>query len=151
MAGQYQDASKLAYTAFEIFQPAMDNVLAEQARALYAGTWTSQDGKSKASIVVDKGTLYIENLLLDDTDILLMFHASERLALRSSGRRDELRLDTGIPGYNGLKHMGCYPYWNGQDLWGVRNNAPINVIYFRGPSANRTLHVPAADIIMTRV
>src|ERR1700734_614264 len=42
------------------------------------------------------------------------------------------RIDTGIPGYNGVKHMGCYPYWNGQDLWGLRNNAPVNLLYFTG-------------------
>jgi hypothetical protein len=37
LGGNYFDAAKLAYDAFEIFQPAIDNVLAEVSTALYAG------------------------------------------------------------------------------------------------------------------
>lgn len=61
-----------------------------------------------------------------------------------------LRIDTGIPGYNGEKHMGCYPYWNGQDLWGIRNNAAINAIYFTGSGEGRRLHVPALSLVLKR-
>ena len=61
-----------------------------------------------------------------------------------------LRIDTGIPGYNGEKHMGCYPYWNGQDLWGVRNNAAINAIYFTGSGDDRRLHVPSVSVVLKR-
>ena len=61
------------------------------------------------------------------------------------------RLDTGIPFYNGKKHMGCYPFWNGQDLWGLRNNAPINLLYFSGDGKERVLHVPSVDVEMKRV
>lgn len=60
------------------------------------------------------------------------------------------RLDTGIPGYNGKVHMGCYPYWNGQDLWGLRNDAPLNLLYFDGAGSARAMHVPSADVIMRR-
>ena len=60
------------------------------------------------------------------------------------------RLDTGIPYYNGKRHMGCYPYWNGQDLWGMRNDAPINQLYFTGSGARRTLYYPSANVQMTR-
>ena len=59
-------------------------------------------------------------------------------------------IDTGIPGYNGQKHMGCYPYWNGQDLWGIRNNAAVNAIFFTGSGAERRLHVPSLGLIMQR-
>jgi hypothetical protein len=92
LGGRYFDAAKLAYDAFEIFQPAIDSVLAEMATSLYAGSWTSEDGDSSASIVVDKGTLYMERFISNGTDILGMFQAPGRLALRSTQRRDELRL-----------------------------------------------------------
>ena len=61
------------------------------------------------------------------------------------------RLDTGMAGYNGLKHMGCYPYWNGQDNWGIRNNAAINAIYFTGEGDDRRLHVPSLSLVLKRV
>lgn len=47
--------------------------------------------------------------------------------------------------------MGCYPYWNGQDLWGLRNNASLNVLYFTGSGEQRTLHVPSVQVIMKRL
>ena len=46
---------------------------------------------SGARIVVQRGTLYIENLALRGVDVLRKFGAPGRLALRSSMRRDELR------------------------------------------------------------
>jgi len=150
LAGNYFDAAKVAYDVFEIFQPAIDGVLAEMSTALYAGLWTSEDGDSLASIVVNKGTLYMERFISNGTDVLGMFRASGQVALRSSQRRDEFRLDTGIPGYNGLKHMGCYVYWNGQDLWGHRNNAPLNLLYFTGNAEQRSLHFPSTDVVMRR-
>lgn len=47
-----------------------------------------------------------------------------------------------------MKHMACYPYWNGQDLWGLRNNAAINLIYFSGDEGHRALHVPSLELTM---
>lgn len=91
LGGNYFDATKLAYDAFEIFQPAIDGVLAEMAATLYAGSWASQDGESSALIVVEKGTLYVNRFILNGTDVLAMFHAPGRLPLRSSQRRDEFR------------------------------------------------------------
>lgn len=91
LGGKYFDAAKLAYDTFEIFQPAIDGVLTEMSTQLYAGSWTGDDGNSSASIVVDKGTLYVERLISNGTDVLGMFHASDRVPLRSSQRRDEFR------------------------------------------------------------
>ena len=91
LGGNYFDAAKLAYDTFEIFQPAIDSVLEEMSRSLYAGSWTSEDGNSSASIVVNKGTLYVERFISNGTDVLGMFHAPGRIALRSSQRRDEFR------------------------------------------------------------
>ncbi|OCH90269.1 beta-lactamase/transpeptidase-like protein [Obba rivulosa] len=150
MGAHYPDAAKLAYDIFDIVQPFMDKALADYSQKLFAGTWKSQDGESTSHIVIEKGALYIDRFVLNGTDILQMFHAPGRLALRSSERRDELRLDTGIPGYNGEKHMGCYPYWNGQDLWGLRDEAPINLIYFTGEGNTRALHVPSVGVTMKR-
>ncbi|KAI0319435.1 beta-lactamase/transpeptidase-like protein [Amylostereum chailletii] len=153
MGGHYPDAAKLAYDAFKIFQPAIDSALAEMATELYAGHWSASDAQGKPSsarIIVEKGTLYIESLELLGVDVLKMFGAQGRLALRSSMRRDEFRIDTGIPGYNGAEHMGCYPYWNGQDLWGVRNNAAVNLLYFTGSESHRHLHVPSLSLTLER-
>lgn len=60
------------------------------------------------------------------------------------------RLDTGIAGYNGVKHMGCYPYWNGQDMWGVREGAAINALYFTGAGGERRLHIPSLSLVLKR-
>lgn len=46
--------------------------------------------------------------------------------------------------------MSCYSYWNGQDNWGVKNGAPLNLVYFSGSGDERALHVPAAKVDMTR-
>lgn len=58
------------------------------------------------------------------------------------------RVDTGILGYNGMKHMGCYPYWNGQELWGMRKNAAINAIYFTGSGVEWRLHVNSLSVVL---
>ncbi|KAI0648780.1 beta-lactamase/transpeptidase-like protein [Trametes meyenii] len=155
MGGRYADATKLAYDTFEMFQPAIDRALADAAKALYVGHWVddspeSATAQTSARIAIERGTLYVEELTLLGVDGLKSFGAQGRLALRSTGRRDELRLDTGIPGYNGLKHMGCYPFWNGQDLWGIRNNSAINAIYFTGVGDDRRLHIPSLSLTLRR-
>jgi hypothetical protein len=91
MGGKYQDATKLGYDAFEIFQPAMDAALAELATSLYVGKWYSSGGNDTAEIVLEKGTLYLEKFILSGKDILGRFLAPGRLALRSTERRDEFR------------------------------------------------------------
>lgn len=90
-SGHYPDAAKLAYDAFEVMQPAFDTALSNLARELYAGTWSCVENNSSASVVVRKGTLYVDRLYLNGSDILEKFHASGNLALRSSERRDEFR------------------------------------------------------------
>ena len=95
MAGHYPDAAKLAYDAFEIMQPAIDRALADMATRLYVGEWRNERGDaekdSSARISIEKGTLYIEKLVLEGVDALRNFGATGRLALRSSRRRDEFR------------------------------------------------------------
>ncbi|TCD61213.1 hypothetical protein EIP91_008782 [Steccherinum ochraceum] len=150
MASRHPDASSLVYEAFKTFQPAIDSALAEMSRALYAGKWMSEDGQSLARIVVEKGTLWLEQLQPQGVDALKLFGSSGRLALRYSGRRDEFRIDTGMADFNGAKHIGCYSYWVGQDLWGVRDGAAINVLYFTGDEAMRQLHVPSLSMTMSR-
>lgn len=98
MAGHYSDAAKLAYDTFAIFQPAIDTALSDLAEELYAGAWYDSTpeaiGKpSSANIIVEKGTLYIDEYILLGVDALDKFGASGRLALRSSMRPDELRYD----------------------------------------------------------
>lgn len=91
MGGHYGDAAKIAYDAFEIFQPFMDSILATLAGNLYAGTWSNAERNSSATITVEKGVLFLEKYILEGVDALGMFFAPGRLALRSSGRRDEFR------------------------------------------------------------
>lgn len=91
MGGHFPDAAKIAYDAFEIFQPAVDKALAEMATSLYAGEWASEDKNSSASIAVSKGTLYIDRLIANGTDILAKFSAPHRVALRSMQRNEDFR------------------------------------------------------------
>ncbi|KAJ7220213.1 beta-lactamase/transpeptidase-like protein [Mycena pura] len=149
LGGHYPDAAKIAYDIFEIFQPAVDNTLAELATSMYAGKWSSLDRKSSANVVVDKGILYIENLILNDTDILPMFNSPHRVPLRSTDH-DKFRLDIGIPFYNGKPHMGCYPYWVGMDLWGMRDGHALNAIEFSGDKPGRQLRVHSVGVNMFR-
>ncbi len=60
------------------------------------------------------------------------------------------RLDIGIPRLNGRRHAACASYWELFDNWGLRNNAPINAIYFTGSDDERRLHVPSLSLIMSR-
>ncbi|KAJ7655652.1 beta-lactamase/transpeptidase-like protein [Mycena polygramma] len=152
LGGHFNDAAALAYRAFEIFQPAMDQALAEVAVARYAGDWLNKERNSSASIAVSRGTLYIDCFVADGVDILEQFHPSSRVALRWMQQHEEFRLDIGLPGYNGQKHMGCYPYWAGLDVWGMRNGAALHAIYFSGDQGQeRHLHVPALGIEMMRL
>lgn len=91
LAGNYPDAAKLAYDAFEIFQPAIDGALAEASSDLYEGSWVSADGNSAATIVVEQGVIWVRSLTLQSVNILQKFGSTSGLALRSSGRRDEFR------------------------------------------------------------
>ena len=158
MAGKYPDAAKIAYDLFRTSQPFIDALLAEKAAELYAGTWSAKPSsefkqESTAVVAVRGGTLWLDKYVLDGSEVLKMFGAPQGkgLALRPSGRTDEFRVDTGIPGYNGMEHMACYPYWNGQDLWGVRNGAAINVVVFEdGKNGERRMRVPSLDLILTR-
>ena len=98
MAGHYPDAAKLAYDTFTMLQPAIDKSLADLAEERYAGTWRSVDAlpgtkPSLARIVVEKGTLYMEEYVLLGVDVLKQFGAPGRLALRSSMRHDEFRYE----------------------------------------------------------
>ncbi|PCH33822.1 beta-lactamase/transpeptidase-like protein [Wolfiporia cocos MD-104 SS10] len=168
-AGPYPDAAAIAYNIFDIVQPYMDTALAELATLMYAGRWASADGNSTATILVERGTLFVEDFVLNGTDALATLGhppieatataRKRRVALRSTGRRDELRLDVGTAGFNGLKHMGCYSYWIGSDDWGMSRGAPTNLVYFTGSAEGwekghieeRVLHVPAmGDLEMRR-
>ncbi|OCH88785.1 beta-lactamase/transpeptidase-like protein [Obba rivulosa] len=152
MAGRYaDDAWKIAYDLFGMFQPAVDGALSELCRTLYAGTWLSEDRDSQADITVEKGTMFVNRLILNGSDVLALFETPNRVALRPTERRDELRLDIGDLELNGKKHMGCMPYWNAQDTWGIRNNAPINLLYFTDGSDSRVLHYPSVDVVMRRL
>ncbi|KAJ7099466.1 beta-lactamase/transpeptidase-like protein [Mycena belliarum] len=151
LAGRFFDAAELAYRAFEIFQPAIDRALAAAAAARYAGEWAAPGGNSTASIAVVRGTLYIDRLILDGVDALAAFRPSGRVALRWMHEHEEFRLDIGLPYYNGKRHMGCYPYWAGLDVWGMRSGAALNAIFFSGNGSARRLHVPALGVEMARL
>ena len=117
LGGHYPDGAKLAYDAFELFQPAIDRALADLSIELYVGKWAGADPsaekKSSARITIDKGTLYIGELTLQGTNALEKFGAPQvqRLALRSSMRRDELRcvrmIRSPAPRSVPRHHCGC--------------------------------------------
>ncbi|THH27146.1 hypothetical protein EUX98_g7049 [Antrodiella citrinella] len=152
LAGHFPDAAQIAYFIFSVLQPAIDNLFTVTATQLYSGTFTDPASNSTAMVSVKRGTLWLDRYVLDGTDVLGLFGVKQggRMALRSSGRKDEFRLDTGIPGYNGMVHMGCYPYWNGQDLWGVKNGAAVNVVVFTEGQEGKRLWVPSTNITLSR-
>ncbi|KAJ7725646.1 beta-lactamase/transpeptidase-like protein [Mycena maculata] len=150
LAGHFPDSAALAYSTFEIFQPAIDQALADASETRYAGDWVNEDRNSSVSIAVSGGTLYVDRFIVDDVDILAKFGPSVRVALRWM-QNEEFRLDLGLPFYNGKRHLGCYSYWAGLDAWGMRNGAALNAIYFSGaPGSERRLQVPAIDVELAR-
>ncbi|KAJ7719296.1 hypothetical protein B0H16DRAFT_1739488 [Mycena metata] len=149
LAGHYPDAAKIAYDIFDIFQPAIDKSLAELVTSVYVGKWASLNKNSSATVLIDKGTLYAENLFVDGADILAKFNFPHRVPLRSTSR-DKFRLDIGIPFYNSKIHMGCYPYWVGMDLWGMRDGHALNAMEFSAEGTGRRLHLPAIGVEMIR-
>ena len=64
---------------------------AQSEPTLQGSPAASYEVPSSARIVEEKGTLWVESLVLEGVDALKMFFAPGRLALRYSGRRDELR------------------------------------------------------------
>ncbi|KAJ9157546.1 beta-lactamase/transpeptidase-like protein [Pleurostoma richardsiae] len=145
MTGVFPDAAKICYKAFDIFQPAIDAVTADRATDLYEGKWVSDDGLASATVMLEKGVLYLDRLQFNDTDVLSKFPEQSRLALRPTGRTDEFRIDVGFPGFNGLPHMGCYTYWNGKDDYGHKNGNAINLISFLGEAGKRLMNVSSLN------
>jgi hypothetical protein len=95
-AGARSIASELAYDAFDIFQPVIDTLLSEAVTAMYAGKWRSEDGHSEAVVVVEQGTLWVNQYVLEGVDVITVFadaslRSEGKLALREVGTRDEFR------------------------------------------------------------
>lgn len=91
LGGHYSDSAKIAYDALDIFQPAIDAALADAVNESYGGTWSSADGESFAILVIRKGVLWMDSYVLKGVDALGMFLSPGKLALRSTGVRDEFR------------------------------------------------------------
>jgi hypothetical protein len=60
-------------------------------------------------------------------------------------------VDPGRPSMRGRVHTGCLAHWASLDGWGMRHGASHNLIYFTGKGTNRSMHLPAAGVTMTRV
>ncbi|TFK92334.1 beta-lactamase/transpeptidase-like protein [Polyporus arcularius HHB13444] len=155
LSSAYPFASEIVYDAFEILQSAIDQALADASETLYAGHWVASgedantNNSTSVRIAVDRGTLYIDEFTLLGVDGLKKLGAEGRVALRPT-RKDEFRIDVGIPAYNGKRSMGCFSYWATHDNWPVLNNKPINAIYFTGEGEERVLHVPSLKVAMRR-
>lgn len=149
LAGPFPDVAQIAYTVFSTFQPTIDNLLELTASQLYAGTFRDPASSSTAVVSIRRGTLWLDKYEVKGTDVLGLFGVKQggRMALRSSGRKHEFRLDAGAPRYSGSVYMGCQSSWVGQDLWGVKND----IVAFSGEQdGERTLWVPAANLTLTR-
>lgn len=118
MAGPYPDTAKLVYDTFELMQPAIDRALADAVEESYVGSWVddSANATTSARIAIDRGTLYMEELVLLGVDALKKLGAEGRLAIRSTGWRDEFRYvpepTSLFPGYVHaltLYHLGSTP------------------------------------------
>ena len=61
------------------------------------------------------------------------------------------RVACNISGYDGVGHIGCYAYWDGQDLGGVWNNVAINaMVYSTEPAGKRPPYIPPLSFILRR-
>lgn len=91
IGGEFADAPKLAYDAFDIMQSALDKAQAGAVSRLYTGKWEDEQSNSSAVTSLAKGTLYVDKLILNGTDVLPVFGASSKLAMRSTQRPGEFR------------------------------------------------------------
>ncbi|KZO91613.1 beta-lactamase/transpeptidase-like protein [Calocera viscosa TUFC12733] len=137
--------------AFKAFQPAFDRIRAEKAMRMFGGPWelpASRTRKaSQAKITFKQGSLLVEKLALNGTDIL-------ELLARKRGSRgrlwwtggDEFRVGVDNPGFEG----GCFGQFADLDEVGRKRGTPINTIRFTGPASHRSLVAPAAGITLRR-
>lgn len=91
-AGHFADTALIAYTAFDLLQPVVDAALAEAVAERYAGRWRAVHGQGEAELRVKKGTLWLEQYTLGESNVLQVFGAEkgQPLALREV-RPDEFR------------------------------------------------------------
>lgn len=72
MTGTSETAGDIALNIFKRIQPTLDLILAQQVSDLYSGKWLSGDGNSTTTIEVSGGSLWINSLVLEGTDVLRM-------------------------------------------------------------------------------
>ena len=96
MTGRYTHSANLAMKVINAFQPAFDKRFASIADELYSGLWVSDDEASLASTYVESGSLWIDWLVVNATDIFEVLEGSgypenRRYGVWTTGRSDEFR------------------------------------------------------------
>lgn len=99
MTGPYPDSQDFTMRAVRQFQPVFDELLEVSSKDFYAGRWTAghqQDGgPSEAIVKVERGTIFVERLILNGTDTLNLLQGSppktKPASLWNTGRNDEFK------------------------------------------------------------
>lgn len=159
MTGTSEIAGDIALNIFKHIQPTLDFILAQQVSDLYSGKWVSGDGNSTMTIVVSGGSLWIDSLVLNGTDVLRMTQGLNPddgkepmpITMWSTGRTHEFRymrsaifhssltyltfcwygrMVFGAPDeFGAVEYSICLRYWVSMDV-GFSRGYPIDLIYF---------------------
>lgn len=116
MTGTLETVGDIALNIFKHIQPTLDLILAQQVSDLYSGIWVSGDGNSTATIEVSGGSLWINSLVLEGTDVLHMTQGLNRddgkepmpITMWSTGRTHEFRYIRSATVHPSLTHLTSF-------------------------------------------
>lgn len=96
MTGRYHDAAYIATQIIQAFQAAFDPKVTGIASGRFGGFWVSEDEMSTAVTYMENGSLWINQLILNGTDVFEVlegprYPSHRRYGLWTTGRDDEFR------------------------------------------------------------
>lgn len=73
----------MTYNSLDFIQPVFDEAHLELKASLYRGKWCSSDSDSSTSVVVQNGTLFVNNSVSNGSDVIITLPAPGKPPLRS--------------------------------------------------------------------
>ncbi|EIN12787.1 beta-lactamase/transpeptidase-like protein [Punctularia strigosozonata HHB-11173 SS5] len=149
--GPFSGPHDIVDPALGLVQPEFERILAREAGRLYAGAWlpspsSADPFQNHVELTIWDGTLWVENLVVNGTDILALFQdvpsgKARRAPLWPTGREGEFRVSLIVP----PPGSDCLMYWVRLDMANA-NGAPVDLIYFE----DDTLKYPSANLTLRR-
>ncbi|EGN94876.1 hypothetical protein SERLA73DRAFT_96244 [Serpula lacrymans var. lacrymans S7.3] len=130
----------------ENLQPAFGLALENATRDLLVGTWLSDDGQGTVTIVLEEGSLFVTQFLLNGTNVLSVMHQGKhptKVPLWSSGE-DEFKLAISP------EADGCLFSWVGLDGFGYIDGYSVNSLRVTRTGNDTILHLPATGTELKR-